>query len=179
MKLLPLRVMLGLAIMAPSAAQAQEGLPDPDSISLPSVAADDPKVIKEGYKFFYFHRPENTFSEALADVAECRSFMHHGVYPPQSSFIPWVEPAKRPVRTDYLDFNLVKTVLAAIILPKLNRGLDNNIVRRCMEPRGYKRYPLPEASWKAINEGEEVDNILKQAKLASGPAPTAPEVTEK
>lgn len=160
--------------------------PDPATVDTPVVNSDDPKVIDQGYKFFYFYSPDVDFPKAVSDVAECRSFLRHGVFLPQSHFIPWVEPAHRKIpKADYFSpygplGSLMAAAIAGIIMPKINRGLDNNMVRRCMEPRGYKRYPIPEDSWKAINQGkDERQNILAQAKLASGVRPQLPEVTEK
>lgn len=72
----------------------------------------------------------------------------------------------------------IQAGLAAIIMPKIERGLRNNKLRRCMEPRGYKRFALSEASWKILNEGDEKQLVLMQAKLAIRPAPTQAEVVE-
>lgn len=72
---------------------------------------------------------------------------------------------------------LVVAAMAAIIMPKMQRGLDSNKMRRCMGTRGYDRYAIPEAAWNALNEGEEQQVLLMQAKLASGPKPSDEVVT--
>ncbi len=174
-----------LAFSGQLAAQTDEGLPDPATITVPDTSASDPEVIKEGYKFFYFNNPSVTFSEAAADIAECRSFLASGAPPSVPGFIPWTEPVKRKQNrgggflTAYGLLGVgVEAGLAAIIMPKIDRGLRNNKLRRCMEPRGYKRFALPEASWKVLNEGDEKQLILMQAKLASAPQPAQGEVSE-
>ncbi len=171
-------------------AQSEPALPDPASLSVPDVTASDPKVQSDGYKFFYFYNPSVSFSEAALDIAECRSFLMSGAAPKVPGFIPWVEPVNRKIvrgpgmiNAAYGPLGIALSIginqgLAAIIMPKMERGLRNNKLRRCMEPRGYSRYALPEESWKTLNEGDEGKLILMQAKLASGPKPVLGEVKE-
>jgi len=175
-----------LACSGPLEAQTAEGLPDPATITVPDTSANDPEVLKEGYKFFYFNNPSVSFAEAAADIAECRSFLASGAPPSVPGFIPWTEPVKRKQNGGPGMFGAtygligvgITAGLAAIIMPKMERGVRNNKLRRCMEPRGYARFALPEASWKVLNEGDEKQLILMQAKLASGPRPAQGEVTE-
>ncbi len=163
---------IALAMALAGAAHGQDPLPDPATIKTVAIDSRDPKVVADGHKFFFFHRADTSFAEAYSDIRECRSFIRRGAFPPQSEFVPWVEPAQRPVQSTTSPYGLVGAVIGSIIMPKLNRGLDNNMLRRCMEPRGYLRFPLPESSWSMINESaDEQQNILMQAKLASGPVP--------
>ncbi len=183
-------MLVGLLSAQVVQAQLHPDLPDPATINVPDVGTIDPKVQSEGYKFFYFHNPDITFADAVADIAECRSFLSKGAPPRVPGFIAWTEPVKRKVVTGpglinaaygplgiglSIGFN---AALTAIIMPKMERGLRNNKLRRCMEPRGYARYPLPEASWQVLNEGDETKLILIQAKLATGPKPTTGKVEE-
>lgn len=163
-----------------SDASAQEALPDVATVVLPDVSINgNPKALKEGYKFFFFHNPDVSFAEAHADLVECRGFLIVGALSGVPGFRPWVEPVRREIRPNYSNpYGLVGAAMAAIILPKMERGLRNNKMRRCMEPRGYKRIALPEAAWDQINEGDEKALLLMQAKLASGPTPVAGEVSE-
>lgn len=174
-----------LACSGPLAAQTEESLPDPATITVPDTSANDPEVLKEGYKFFYFNNPAVSFAEAVADIAECRSFLASGAAPSVPGFIPWTEPVQRKQVRGGGFMSMyglvgvgVSAGLAAIIMPKIERGKRNNKLRRCMEPRGYKRFALPEASWKVLNEGDEKQLVLMQAKLASAPQPAKGEVTE-
>lgn len=159
---------------------AQEALPDPATVSVPDLASSaDPKVQKDGYKFFFFHNPSVSFAEAYADISECRSFLAGGGLAGLPAFRPWVEPVKRKQQVNYASpYGLVGAAMAAIIVPKIERGQRNNKLRRCMEPRGYARYPVAEADWDRLNEGDPATLIAMQAKLASGPKPSVAEVSE-
>ena len=169
----------------PSFAQDAETLPDPATITVPDTTATDPKVLKEGYKFFYFHNPAVSFAEAAADIAECRSLLAISGPAAVPGFVPWTEPVSRKNNRGggFLEaYGLlglgVQAGLAAIIVPKIERGLRNNKLRRCMEPRGYSRFAISEASWDTLNEGDGRSLIVMQANLASGPRPSQGEVVE-
>jgi hypothetical protein len=164
---------------APAGAQAAAELPDPSAIELPDIGHLDAKTQGEGYKFFYFYNPSVTFAEAYSDIVECRSFLEAGAVRALPTFVPWVETQKFavPPRIMPSPYGVVGAVVGAIIEPKLERGVRNNKLRRCMEPRGYHRYAVAEDAWQKLNEGDEKTLILMQAKLASGPMPEQPEVT--
>lgn len=166
---------ISLALLATSSAGAVSStLPDPSSITVPDVTpSTDPKVREEGYKFYYFHKPETSFAEAHQDFAECRAYLVVGGPANVPGFIPWGETHRRKVyeRAPMFD-GLVVAAMAAIIVPKLQRGLESNKMRRCMGTRGYDRYAISETAWKALNEGDEQQILLMQAKLASGPKPS-------
>lgn len=168
------------ALMFCGQAAAQDALPDPATISVPDLASStDPKVQKEGYKFFFFHNPSISFADAYADIAECRSFLARDGLATLPSFRPWVEPVKRKTKIyGASPYGLVGAAMASIIVPKLERGQRNNKLRRCMTPRGYARYAIAEADWDRLNEGDEPAIIAMQAKLASGPKPSTAEVSE-
>jgi hypothetical protein len=158
---------------------AQEALPDPATISVPDVGPSaDPKVAKEGNKFFFFHNPSVGFADAYADISECRTFLASNGVPALPTFRPWVEPVKRKDTAGVAPYGLVGAVIASIVLPKMERALRSNKLRRCMEPRGYRLYPIAEADWDRLNEGDEKMLVAMQAKLASGPKPQIPEVSE-
>ena len=168
-----------LAALAVVPASADSGLapPDPASVQLPDLGTITPEVIKEGGKFFAFVNPSLTYAQAYADVAECRSFLPTGIMRPLPSFVPWEEPSVRPPIV-YRPVGLAAGILVSIIMPKLERGQRNNKLRRCMGPRGYRRVAVPEAAWQALNEGDELQLIAKQAKLATMPGLQLHEVTE-
>lgn len=178
--LIKIRVATGLAVLvASSTGAASDTLPDPSSIALPDTTPSrDPKVREEGYKFYYFHKPEVSFAQAHQDFAECRGYLVVGGPAKVPGFIPWGETHRRKIyqRAPMFD-GLVVAAMAAIIMPKMQRGLDSNKMRRCMGTRGYDRYAIPEAAWNALNEGEEQQILLMQAKLASGPKPSDEVVT--
>lgn len=168
------------AFMASSAfASDTIQLPDPATVSVPDVApSNDPKVREDGYKFYYFHNPEVSFAEAHRDFVECRAHLVVGGAAQAPGFIPWGEEHRRKVYEGTPMFpGLFTQALAAIILPKMQRGVESNKMRRCMGTRGYVRYAIPEKTWDILNDGEEAQIILMQAKLASGPKPNDEVVT--
>lgn len=154
-------------------------LPDPSTITVPDVTpSTDPKVKEDGYKFYYFHNPEVSFAEAHQDLVECRGHLFAGGAQQVPGFIPFGEEHRRVVYQRQPMFpGLFTAALAAIILPKMQRGLESNKMRRCMGTRGYERYAIPEKAFDVLNNGEEAQIILMQAKLASGPKPQDEVVT--
>lgn len=160
---------------------AAQNLPDPANIELPDLSANDPAVTKKGHKFFYFFNPTVSFSEAYEDISECRSYLVTGEVAMLPGFVPWVEEvAPEEVKSGYgaNPYGLVGALIVALFQDGVNNGPSNNRLRLCMEPRGYARYPLTEDAWLALNKGDEPNIVAMQAKLASGPAPTVPQVTE-
>lgn len=154
-------------------------IPDPASISVPDVTpSSDPKIKSDGYKFYYFHRSGTSFDDAYRDLTECRGHLVTGGAAAVPGFIPWDEAHQRKIPQRIQPYGLVGGALAAIILPKMERGARSNKMRRCMGTRGYARYAITEESWNRLNEGDERQLILMQAKLASGPKPVDQEVTE-
>lgn len=171
---------LTAAVAAPLAAQS--ALPDPASVALPDVALPtDPaaraKVLEDGYKFFYFHSSSVSFAEAWADLAECRAHLASGAPAMLPGFVPFGETVRRDLAYQPSPYGLVGEAMVAIIAPKMERGLRNNKLRRCMGTRGYARYAVAEPAWDQLNEGDEDKLLAMQARLASGPKPDAPEVT--
>lgn len=174
--------LLGAAMLAAvnaGEAAAQDALPAPDSVTLPPMTfGTDPKVAASGYKFFFFHNPQLTYDEAAADIADCHSQLQIGAPLTLPAFVPWTEQNTRPVIRAASPYGLAGDAILAIIQPKLERGMRNNRMRLCMERRDYVRYAIDQAAYDAIWEGEPAQILAMQAKLATGPAPAAPVVTE-
>lgn len=169
---------LCLASSAYSAPLPHKTLPDPATITAPDVTpSTDSKVREEGYKFYYFHSPDVSFEMAYQDLRECRAHLVSGGMAPVPGFIPWGEKHRREVPQLTPMYGLVGGVMSAIIVPKLIRGQRSNKMRRCMGTRGYERYAISESVWDKLNDGDEEQLILMQAKLASGPKPADEVVT--
>jgi hypothetical protein len=176
--LLPLLMLAASPVHAQDAAPA---LPDPATVQAPDVTpSSDPKVREDGYKFYYFHSPEVSFATAYQDLKECRGYLVAGGPAQVPGFIPWDETHRRKVFQGGSQFGLVGYAIGAILLPKLERGVRSNKMRRCMGTRGYVRYAIPEAVWDTLNDekGDQEKLVLMQAKLASGPAPKDEVVTK-
>lgn len=169
-------------LLLPSSAVAERAaaLPDPATIAVPEIATSDPKVIANGYKFFVFHNSSVTFATAYADISECRSFLPAGPGRSLPGFTPWIAaPAPEHLQTGFGPYGLVGDAIGAIIQPKLQRGQDNTVLRRCMETRGYVRYPVSEAVWNALNDSKDPAIVAVQAKIASAPKPPQLEVLDR
>jgi hypothetical protein len=174
-------VMIPLAILVAFVGRATaDPLPDPATISVPDVTPSaDPRVQEEGYKFYYFHNTGVSFAEAHQGFTECRAHLAAGGGTVIPGFVPWDEAHRRRVLQRPPMFpGLFSEAMAAIILPKMERGVRSNKMRRCMGTRGYARYAIPEAIWDAINKGDEQAQIAVQAKLATGAKPNIAEVGE-
>jgi hypothetical protein len=177
------------ALLLPCAAAAQDApqaaaLPDPTTIATPDVTpSKDPAVRKEGYKFYYFYNSGVSFAQAYQDLKECRAYFATGGAAQVPGFIPWDEAHRRKtMEGNYYYQPLIPAIvtagMAAIIVPKMERGLRSNKMRRCMGTRGYDRYAIPEKAWNTLNDGDEEQLVRMQAKLASGPKPQDEAVTE-
>jgi hypothetical protein len=168
-----------LALASASAAAAEDALPPVESVTLPPITyGTDPKVAANGYKFFFFHNAALTYAEAAADLADCHAQLATGATLLLPAFVPWTEQNLRPIERGFSPYGLAGEAILAIIGPKLERGQRNNRMRLCMERRGYVRYAIDQAAYDAIWEGEPARVLAMQAKLATGPAPAAPVVTE-
>lgn len=178
MKILLGAILLVLPVqLAAQTVDPTENLPEPASISVPDVTpSHDANVRNQGYKFYYFHNSAVTFAEAYQDLKECRAHLVVGGGVPVPSFVPWDdahgdEGHARKIPVAVPMYGVVGAAMAAIILPKMERGVAGNKVLRCMTTRGYQRYAIPQASWDILNYGDEQKLLLMQAKLASGSKP--------
>lgn len=162
-----------------SALAAQEAVPDPAAVSLPAMTfGSDPAVAASDYKFFFFHQAGLSYQDAYADLADCHAQLPTGAVMPLPGFVPWVETAERERREAGTQYGLLGQAMIAVIAQKMERGQRNNRMRLCMDRRGYDRYAIDQAAYDAIWAGETAQQLAMQAKLASGPAPSAPKVTQ-
>jgi hypothetical protein len=177
----------GLALAAllggVSAASAQVASPpDPATVTLPDMTPTrDPGVIRDGWKHFYFHKTGVSYAQAYGDLAECYRFIPGAGVMGASmpAFRPWTMPlvARRaepssPMTGQYgVVGTLVTGAIMAVVTGTLDRRDRQSRMRRCMEPRGYVRYPLREDVWQQLIDDYSPATIAMQAKAASGPAP--------
>jgi hypothetical protein len=168
-------ILFALTLGAASPLWAQAGAPpDPATIALPDMTPTrDPGVIRDGWKHFYFHKAGVGYAEAYADFAECYRFLPvAGMSPALPAFSPWTEPlVLRPIPPSTGQFGLVGVAIGAMVAGPLERRAHQARMRRCLEPRGYVRYPLREEVWAALIDDYSRQSIALQALAASGPAP--------
>ncbi|WP_438727524.1 hypothetical protein ACR9YC_10885 [Parasphingorhabdus sp. DH2-15] len=151
-----------------------QDLPDPATISVPDLSsAKDPKIAKQGWKYFVFHKAGVSFEEAYADFAECYTFLPTfsggGELP---KFIPWgqsEDPDTQELASNGGNFGVVGVAIGALIEGPLRRRAYQSRMRRCMEPRGYDRYGLDKDIWEQISGSYSLESIAIKAKIASGP----------
>jgi hypothetical protein len=171
------RALFVLSILLWSSTSFAQKIDDPyylAKIPTPDLSGSkSPSVVKDGWKFFFFHKSDVSFVEAHADFSDCYRFLAPSGYVDvlQSSFVPWREenPSKgRVVRNGYAP-------LGGVIMKVFNlesglaRGDRQAKMRRCMEPRGYKRYGVAQDIWENMTSMKEQEAIAMQAKIASGP----------
>jgi hypothetical protein len=168
-----------LALPTVSTAEQIGTIPDPAGLVLPSLDGSAPAVAREGWKHFYFHKPGVSYAQAYADFADCYRFLPventRGKLP---MFVPWVDRQAARVVTPVPMYGLVGLAIGAMVEGPLVRRAHQSRMRRCMEPRGYIRYPLPEDSWKALTDNYSVRSTALQAKAASMAAPKSQPVTD-
>ena len=173
-------IFLAALLGGASAAAAQPVPPDPATLTLPDMTPTrDPEVIEDGWKHFYFHKAGVSYEKAYADFAECYRFLPvEGASPDLPMFAPWSEsPGVETVQPSN-NFGLVGVLIADLFAGQFERRHRQGRMRRCMEPRGYVRYPLAEDSWSKLIDHYSLRSIALQALAASGPAPDLPQVTK-
>lgn len=168
-------LMAGTAALLALPAYAQDtGAPvDTTTIVLPDLTGGrDADVVRNGWKYFYFWRADTSFEEALADFTECYRFLPVGsTHPGTPMFAPWEGRPAAEAYTPIPAYGLVGVAIGAIIAGPLERRARQSRLRRCMEPRGYQRYPLQERRWEVLTDNFSAASITMQAKAASGAAP--------
>ena len=167
-----------LAMASPGMAQ-DASPPDPATVSLPDMTPNrSPEVIEEGWKHFYFHKAGVSYEQAYADFADCYRFLpvanQYAVLP---MFAPWSEtPGGRTV-VPVNPYGLIGVGIGALVAGPIERRARQSRLRRCMEPRGYVRYPLAERIWEQLVDDYSPGSIAAQALAAAGPTPDLEPVT--
>jgi hypothetical protein len=132
-----------------------------------------PSVVKDGWKFFFFHRSGVSFADAHADFSDCYRFIAPSGYVDviESSFVPWREESTRRDRAVRNGYAPLGGVIMKVfnLEDSLAQGDRQAKMRRCMEPRGYKRYGVAKGIWEKMANMQVEEAISMQAKIASGP----------
>jgi hypothetical protein len=164
----------------PIAAQEAGGPPDPATIDMPDMTPSR-EAIPDGWKYFYFQKPGVTYADAYADFSECYLFLpSYGLsFERLPMFVSWAEPIEGPRRPPQPPsiYGLAGDVVLAIVSGPLVRRDRIARMRRCMETRGYVRYPLREEIWRQLVDDYSPRTIAMQALAASRPAPDLPQPT--
>lgn len=163
-----------------SAPEPEWVLPDPATIKTPDLRAGTEFDTSDDPKYFYFHKAGVSFERAAHDVRECLANTHFISAPrrmPAFAMISEIPPTPGLApRLTWDKFNNRPTgLMGAILLPTVFRSVmrrhHQSIMRTCMGFKAYRRYPTTKEAYIALNEGDPMNSLLMQAKIASGPAP--------
>lgn len=135
-----------LAVASPGAGDLSP--PDPATLVLPDMSPTrDQGVIRDGWRHFYFHKAGVTYAEAFRDFRDCYRFLPTaGADPRLPMFVPWSERAGAEQAPRSSQGGLVGSVILSLVSGPLERRDRQSRMRRCLEPRGYVRYPLARRS---------------------------------
>ena len=161
----------------PQLAVQSAPMPRVEDVTVPAITGGrDPKVVGEGWKHFYFYRPDTSYEQAYADFADCYRFLPvpyaTGAIP---MFVPWEAQTGAAIvkPSGPGPYGLVGDVIGAMVAGPIIRRQFQSRMRRCMEPRGYQRYPADEATWEKIIDNYSARSIAVQAKLVAQGQPDA------
>jgi len=158
---------------------------DPASVEMPVLAfTPDAEAEKNYDKYFYFHREGTDFATALSDIRECDgyarglSYNAGGVTP----YMPYGGMLGGAIG------GAIGSAMADAIFGSAERRKQRRMnLRTCMGFKEYKTYGLPKELWTkfnfeegltAVDEERRQTLLAMQAKVASGPKPTAGEIAQ-
>ena len=153
-------------------------VPDPGKVELPNLSAPTTAEDAADFdKYFYFHRADTSFEQALTDIRECDA-LARGLASPfgwQSAPYPYTNTLAG-VGGELIANALISAIFGSAELRKARR----TNIRRCMNYKGYDRYGLNKDVWQQFNfeegfsemkEDKRQQLLAKQAKAASLVAP--------
>jgi hypothetical protein len=180
-----------LAAAAPAVAQDGAGakpvtdvewrawVPDQAAVSMPALAfAERPEDASNYQKYYYFHRADTSFADALTDIRQCDEFargLYGGDYYPDPAYTAMYGVGGA------LGGAIGGALAQAIYGSAEERRKRRVNMRRCMSFKGYERYGLSKDLWEKFNfeegnrsvpEAERQQMLAMQAKVASGPLPS-------
>ena len=172
-------VLAAAAVCAqPALAAEAPPLPDPAKLELPDLSrpttAEDAKDFE---KYFYFHRADTSFEQALADIRECDGYARGLASPYGYADTPYPYAGTLAGVAGGAIANLM---ISAIFGSAELRKARRTNMRRCMNYKGYDRYGLNKDVWQefhfeeglsSVKEEERQLKLAKQAKAASLVAP--------
>lgn len=170
---------------APAWGQADPAtIPDPAPVTVPDLSGGrDPAVVRDGEKYYYFWRADTAYEQAYADFADCYRFTPTADVnaPLLPMFIAWrgSPEARDDAPAPGQSYGLVGDIMGALLFGSAVPLATQGRLRTCLEPLGYQRFPVPKATWKAMNETRVADPAALRARIASGPRPDAEPLPER
>lgn len=173
-------IKIAAIVLAGTGISAEYQPPDPATLQMPDMTPTrDARVIANGWVHFYFHKEGVTYQAAYADFADCYRFVSPAVLISELPvFVPWGEgPVTDRATVPANNQGMMGNLIGSMFSGPIDRRAWQSRMRRCMEPRGYVRYPLAPDVWRQLIDGHSARSIAMQALAASGPNPNLPMVT--
>ena len=168
-------VLAAAAICAhPALAAEAADIPDPARLELPDLGGPTTAEDEVGFdKYFYFHRRDTGFEQALADIRECDGYARGLSSPYGYAETPYPYAGTLAGVAGGAIANLM---ISAIFGSAELRKARRTNMRRCMNYKGYDRYGLNKDVWQqfhfeeglgSVKEEERQLKLAQQAKAAS------------
>lgn len=148
--------------------------PDPAKLELPDLSGPTTAEDAADFdKYFYFHRPDTSFEQALADIRECDGYARGLSSPYGYQDVPYPYAGTLAGAAGGAIGNLMVALIFGSA--ELRKARRTNM-RRCMNYKGYGRYGLNKDVWQQFHfeeglssteEKERREKLAKQAKAAS------------
>lgn len=147
--------------------------PDPATLELPDLGKATADDAADFDKYFYFHRVDTSFEQALADIRECDGYARGLASPYGYVDTPYPYAGTLAGAAG----GMIGNMMVAMIFgsAELRKARRTNM-RRCMNYKGYERYGLNKDVWQqfhfeeglsSVEEKERQLKLAKQAKAAS------------
>jgi len=162
----------------PALAADAAAIPDPAKLALPDLSSPTTAEDEGAFdKYFYFHRADTSFEQALADIRECDGYARGLSSPYGYQDVPYPYAGTLAGAAG----GAIGNIMVAMIFgsAELRKARRTNM-RRCMNYKGYDRYGLNKDVWQQFHFEEGLSKfeedkrqlmLAEQAKAASLVAP--------
>ncbi|MDB5673909.1 MAG: hypothetical protein JWM65_891 [Sphingomonas bacterium] len=168
---------------AAAAPDLRTHVPDPAIVPMPNLAfTPSPEIEGNFDKYYYFHRDDTGFAEALADLRECDDFARGMATRSTPTGTPYGETLYPMAYTaGGVIGNALLSGVGAAMLSADARAARRINMRRCMHYKGYQRFGLEKGLWQkfnfevgyaSIDEAGRQRMLAQQARVASTAGPS-------
>lgn len=161
-----------------AAGASAAGIPDRNQVRVPDMSGSgSSKSISDSWKYFYFYKTGVSYENAYADFADCYRYLATTAEPNVSlpAFVAWPAQPTEVRRPQAGGYGVVGNLLIDAFADPLRQRAQQVRMRRCLEPKGYKRFPIEKLVWEQLIDRYSEASIATQAKLASGDRPVTQE----
>lgn len=131
---------------------------------------------------YFFYKDGVKYQTAFDDRLLCEAYSHTvALIAKPSDFIPVGTSLPSTGNKDNLSasdasFRVLGPFLGFLSATWLEGVMEEANMRHCMFYKGYKRYAVSAAAYRAITKGEKAEQMGRAALVASGPTPQSGEV---